>query len=155
MTDVTNGGVRGDAREISRTAGVKLVFEENRLRPLVNPRVLSMLEKLGIDYLGVSLDALLVIAPPESASAIMECIRGAGVAVDIVGRVEEGEGAELVVDGIAGVFSPRFRESAYTPIKKMVGEERPADFEAMKKAVDNAARQAIEKKKRMVERLRH
>jgi hydrogenase expression/formation protein len=85
----------------------------------------------------------------------MECIRGAGVAVDIVGRVEEGEGAELVVDGIAGVFSPRFRESAYTPIKKMVGEERPADFEAMKKAVDNAARQAIEKKKRMVERLRH
>jgi hydrogenase expression/formation protein len=37
----------------------------------------------------------------------------------------------------------------------MVGEERPADFEAMKKAVDNAARQAIEKKKRMVERLRN
>ena len=28
MTDVTNGGIRGDAKEISKTAGVKLVFEE-------------------------------------------------------------------------------------------------------------------------------
>ena len=30
MTDVTNGGIRGDAKEISYTAGVKLVFEERR-----------------------------------------------------------------------------------------------------------------------------
>jgi len=28
MTDVTNGGIRGDAKEISKTAGVKLVFME-------------------------------------------------------------------------------------------------------------------------------
>ncbi len=57
MTDVTNGGIRGDAREISKTAQVKMVFEENKMRTLVNSKVLSMLETLKIDYLGVSLDA--------------------------------------------------------------------------------------------------
>ena len=30
MTDITNGGVRGDAKEISRTARVKLVFLRRR-----------------------------------------------------------------------------------------------------------------------------
>ena len=74
MTDVTNGGIRGDAREISKTAGVKMVFEEEKMRALVNPKVLSMLEFLKIDYLGVSLDALLVIVPPEYANEILETV---------------------------------------------------------------------------------
>ncbi len=155
MTDVTNGGVRGDAKEISRTAGVKLVFEEDKLRPLVNPTVLEMLEKLEIDYLGVSLDALLIIAPAEESDAIMECVRKAGVAIDVVGRVEEGTGADLIVDGIVRDFSPRFRESAYTPIKKMMGDEQPEDFETMRRAIDKAANDAIEKKRKVVERLRN
>ena len=99
MTDVTNGGIRGDAREISKTAGVKLVFEESKMRALVNPKVLSMLETLKIDYLGVSLDALLVIAPPEYADQILETVRAAGVAIDIIGHVEEGTGAEVIIDG--------------------------------------------------------
>ena len=94
MTDVTNGGVRGDAKEIARTARVKLVFEEEKLRKLVNTKVLSMLDKLEIDYLGVSLDALLIIAPPEFADDILKGIRKKGVAIDIVGNVVEGEGAE-------------------------------------------------------------
>ncbi|HOG97813.1 MAG TPA: AIR synthase-related protein, partial [Methanothrix soehngenii] len=69
MTDVTNGGIRGDAKEISYTAGVRLIFEEERMRRLVNSRVLEMLNELKIDYLGVSIDALLIIAPPEEAEA--------------------------------------------------------------------------------------
>lgn len=154
MTDVTNGGVRGDANEISRTAGVKLVFEENKLRALVNKKVLAMLDRLEIDYLGVSLDALLVIAPPRHADGIMECMRKKGVAVDVVGRVEKGEGAKLIVDGKTHDFTPRFRESAYTPIKKLVGEKTPKNFEAMKKAVDEAAAQAIEKKRQVIGRLK-
>ena len=79
MTDVTNGGIRGDAKEISKTAGVKLVFEEEKIRALVNPKVLSMLELLKIDYLGVSLDALLVIVPPEYANEILDAVRAAGI----------------------------------------------------------------------------
>ena len=154
MTDVTNGGVRGDAKEIARTAKVRLVFEEEKLRSLVNKKVLAMLDKLEIDYLGVSLDALLVIAPPEYADEILECVRKKGVAVDVVGKVEEGSGAELVINGEKHDFTPRFRESAYTPIKKLAGEKTPGNFGEMKKAVDKAAAQAIEKKRRIVGRLK-
>jgi hydrogenase expression/formation protein len=154
MTDVTNGGVRGDAKEIARTAGVKLVFEEEKLRALVNRKVLGMLDELEIDYLGVSLDALLIIAPPEYADKILECVRKKGVTVDIVGKVVKGEGAELLIRGEVHDFTPRFRESAYTPIKKLVGEKTPRNFEEMKKAVDKAASQAIEKKRHTVELLK-
>ncbi len=154
MTDVTNGGIRGDAKEISKTAGVKLVFEEDKLRELVNKKVLKMLEELEIDYLGVSLDALLIIAPPQYADEILECMRSKGVAINVVGKVEKGEGAELIVNGRAQDFSPRFRESAYTPIKKLVGEKTPKNFEAMQKAVDKAAAQAIEKKRQVIVRLK-
>lgn len=155
MTDVTNGGVRGDAKEISRTAGVKLVLEEEKLRPLVNKNVLEMLDSLNIDYLGVSLDALLIIAPPEHGEKILECVRGKGVAIEVVGKVTKGEGAELIIDGEIHDFTPRFRESAYTPIKKLVGEKTPKNFEEMKKAVDKAAALAINRKKKIVERLSH
>lgn len=154
MTDVTNGGVRGDAKEIARTAGVKLIFEEEKLRALVNRKVLEMLDKLEIDYLGVSIDALLIIAPPEHANEILSCIWKNGVAADIVGKIVKGKGAELIMGGESHDFTPRFRESAYTPIKKLVGEKTPGDFEEMKKAVDKAARQAIDKKKDIVERLK-
>ncbi|KXS40385.1 MAG: hydrogenase expression/formation protein [Methanohalophilus sp. T328-1] len=153
MTDVTNGGVRGDAREISRTAGVKLVFEEENMRGLVNPRVLGMLESLNIDYLGVSLDSLLLIVPPEHEQEILETVQNAGVDIATVGYVEKGQGAELVIDGQRRDFTPRFRESAYTPIKKMVGDTTPDDFEAMCKAIDRAAEEAISKKRHIVEML--
>ena len=154
MTDVTNGGIRGDAREISKTACVKMVFEDEKIRALVNPKVLSMLELLKIDYLGVSLDALLVIAPPEYASEILETVRAANVEIDIIGRVEEGSGAEIIVNGEIRDFAPRFRESAYTPVKKVHGEENPRDFEDMRAAIDRAAEEAIDKKHRVLEHIR-
>ncbi len=155
MTDVTNGGIRGDAKEISRTAGVKLVFEEARMRPLVNKPVLKMLESLEIDYLGVSLDALLIIAPDNFADDIMRVVRDTGVEIDIIGHVEEGTGAEVIINGERHDFTPRFRESAYTPIKKMIGEDEPRDFGEMKSAVNRAAHDAIEKKRRVVEIIRN
>ena len=154
MTDVTNGGVRGDAKEISRTAGVKLVFEEEKMRALVNPKVLAMLEKLEIDYMGVSIDALLIIAPPEYADRIIESVRNRGVDIDIIGKVTEGEGAELIVDGEVRDFTPRFRESAYTPIKKLVGETTPRNYDEMKAALDDASVRAVEKKRWVVERIK-
>lgn len=154
MTDVTNGGVRGDAKEISRTAGVQLIFEEERIRPLVNPAVLSMLEELEIDYLGVSLDALLIIAPSGAAEDILDVLRSNDIAADVIGKVEKGSGARLEIGGRLEDFSPRFRESAYTPIKKLVGEDEPMDFEEMSRKIDSAAQAAIDKKHRIVERLK-
>jgi hydrogenase expression/formation protein len=154
MTDVTNGGIRGDAKEISHTAGVRLVFEEDKMRGLVNPRVLEMLDELQIDYLGVSIDALLIIAPREEAGEIAKTIRGAGVAVDEIGRVEDGEGARLKMDGRMSDFEPRFRESAYTPIKKVVGQDAHRNVEEMKKLVDLAAEKAVEKKRHFMRKIK-
>jgi hydrogenase expression/formation protein len=154
MTDVTNGGIRGDAFEIAGTAGVKLVFYEEKLRKLVEPTVLNMLEQLKIDFLGVSLDALLIIAPREHADEIMAAVRSRGVAIDIVGEVKEGNGAYLIENGVEKDFTPRFRESAYTPVKKIVGEETPMTFEEMQRKVDQAALNAVNKKEKMLARIR-
>jgi hydrogenase expression/formation protein len=154
MTDVTNGGIRGDAKEISYTAGVKLIFEEEKMRQLVNPRVLQMLDSLEIDYLGVSIDALLIIAPPEEAGKIAKVIREANVAVDEIGRVEAGEGAYLQMNGKIADFSPRFREAAYTPIKKVVGQDAERDVAEMTLRVDEAAKNAVEKKRRFIEKIK-
>jgi len=154
MTDVTNGGIRGDAKEISYTARVMLSFEEERMRRLVNPRVQEMLDSLKIDYLGVSIDALLIIAPEEEANEICRTVRKAGVAIDEIGRVEEGEGAFLQMDGRVTDFSPRFREAAYTPIKKAVGQDAKRDVAEMTARVDQAARNAVEKKRQFVERIK-
>ncbi|MGV8175788.1 MAG: AIR synthase-related protein [Methanothrix sp.] len=154
MTDVTNGGIRGDAKEISYTAGVKLTFEEEKMRHLVNPRVLEMLDSLEIDYLGVSIDALLIIAPPEMAEPIARTIRDAGVAIDEIGIVEEGQGAFLQMDGKVSDFSPRFREAAYTPIKKAVGQDAMRNVEEMKAKVDQAALNAVNKKRKFIDRIK-
>lgn len=133
---------------------MKLIFEEERMRRLVNRRVLEMLEELEIDYLGVSIDALLIIAPPSSAGEIVRVVRGAGVEIDVIGRVEEGLGAELHDDGEVRDFEPRFRESAYTPIKRAVDEGPVRDFTEMRVKVDQAAVSSIAKKRRFVERIR-
>ena len=154
MTDVTNGGIRGDAKEISYTAAVKLLFEEEKMRSLVNPRVLKMLEELEIDYLGVSIDALLIIAPRKEAEKIARIIREIGVAIDQIGIVEEGRGAYLQTDGGLTDFSPRFREAAYTPIKKAVGQDAARDVDEMRAKVDLAARNAVEKKRRFIEKIK-
>ena len=154
MTDVTNGGIRGDAKEISYTAGVKLIFEEEKMRQLVNPRVLQMLDSLEIDYLGVSIDALLIIAPPSEAGKIARVIREANVAVDEIGRVEAGVGAYLQMNGKIADFRPRFRESAYTPIKKVVGQDAERDVAEMTLRVDEAAKNAVEKKRRFIEKIK-
>jgi len=155
MTDVTNGGIRGDANEIAKVAAVKLVFYEDRIRILVNEKVLGMLERHGIDYLGVSLDALLVICPEAIAEDVKKVVRSKGVRIEVVGRVESGRGAEIVVDGEKKEFVPKFRESAYTPVKKVVGESVSAgdNFEEMKRKVDKAVEEAICKRDRVKEML--
>ncbi len=154
MTDVTNGGLRGDAYEMAETADCRIVIEEDELRTLVESKVLAMLDALEIDYLGVSLDALLVVAPPEVAPEIQRVVGTAGVAMKEIGYVEEGAAESvLVVDGEIQDFSPRFRESAYTPVKKVVDSDK-RDFEEMKRGVERAAEAALAKKERILSRLR-
>ncbi len=153
MTDITNGGLRGDVFEIAETAKATVVVEDAPLRGLIAPKVLALLDKLGIDYLGVSLDGLLVIAPPEYADEIIRVVGTAGVPMERIGFVREGPGvSRLIKDGVEGEFQPKFREAPYTPVKKVV--DRPGrDFDEMKKGIDRAANAARAKKEWMLKRL--
>lgn len=154
MSDVTNGGIRGDAEEISRASGTALYFDVKKVRKLINARVLKMLEELEIDFMGVSIDSLMVICPEEWVDKVVETIRKAGVRADVVGWVENGSGAYSVEGDKVEPLKPRFRESAYTPIKKLVGEEKPENFDEMKEKIDEAFQKAIEKKKIVVDKLK-
>jgi hydrogenase expression/formation protein len=153
MTDVTNGGLRGDAFEMAETAGCRIIIDEHATGSLVEPHVRAMLEALQIDYLGVSLDALLIVAPPEVSAEICRVVKSAGVTMHEIGYVGKGKAESvLMVDGKECDFSPRFRESAYTPVKKVVDTDM-RDFEEMKKGVLRASEAAIQKKKRVLKNL--
>jgi Hydrogenase maturation factor len=153
MTDVTNGGIRGDAEEISKTAQVKIVFEEEKVRRLINPVVLRMLDDLQIDYMGVSVDSLLLVAPAELGPAIKSALAGI-IEVDEVGYIAQGRGAEVLRGGQSFALTPKFRESAYTPVKKVVGEQADdREIELMRARIDLAAERAISKKQKMIEYL--
>ncbi len=154
MTDVTNGGLRGDIYEMAETAQARIVIDDEHVAGLVEPHVRDMLEKLKIDYLGVSLDALLIVAPKAAAADICKVVRGAGVHIEEIGRVEKGKPeAVLISDGKEQDFTPRFRESAYTPVKKVV-DTHSRDFDEMKEEVLRASEAAIRKKERVLARLR-
>lgn len=149
MTDVTNGGLRGDAHELAATARCRVVIDEEKVGGLVQEDVYGLLEELSIDFLGVSLDSLLITVPPGAADRVAGVIRGAGVKVERVGEVVEGKpGAFLRTGGKIVDFVPRFRESAYTPVKVVV-DSTHRDFEEMKRAVGEAATAAMEKKERI------
>ena len=151
MTDVTNGGLRGDAYEMAETAGCRIVIEEEELRSLVDPDVLRMLDALEIDYLGVSLDALLVVTRPEDVDAVIDVVQSTGVTMKKIGYVTEGPGdAKLITNGEMTDFIPRVRESAYTPVKKVVDTIPHDDFEEMKKRVALAGDAARDKKMRVL-----
>ncbi|MDD1775241.1 MAG: hypothetical protein LUQ24_06905, partial [Methanobacterium sp.] len=154
MTDVTNGGLRGDAHEISRTTGLGLKFYEDRIRGLINPTVLDMLEKLDIDPLGVSVDSLMIITPQDKAQKIIKAITDVGVRTEVIGEVDDQGKSRLVKDGKEQELIPLFREAAYTKIKKIVGDTQPEDFQAMKEKTEKTAQEAIQKKEAIVNMIR-
>ena len=155
MTDVTNGGLRGDAHEISNTTGVGLEFYEEEIRKMVAPNVLDMLEKLDIDPLGVSTDSLMLIVPPEIVDDVKNAVSKVGVDISEIGIVNtSGEPILIKEDGNSDKLVPLFREAAYTKIKKLVGETTPEDFEIMKEKVQKASDNAIRKKEKVINHIR-
>lgn len=154
MLDVTNGGIRGDAAELARAARARVVVRPGEFRELVNRRVLSLLNELEIDPLGVSVDSLLVAAPPGAARQLQRLWRRRGVRSGVVGRLERGSGSFAEEGGRLLPLGMRFRESAYTPVKKVVGEGAPEDVEAMRAKVEAAARRAVKRRDWMVGRAR-
>ena len=152
MTDVTNGGLRGDAHEISSTTGVGLEFYHDKIRSTVAPNVLNMLEDLEIDPLGVSTDSLMLVVPPEIAEDVKKAVSDVGVYITEIGKVDD-EGSPRLIkeDGSVEKLVPLFREAAYTKIKKLVGDTSPEDSEIMKEKAQKAADESIRKKDKVIE----
>ena len=154
MTDVTNGGLRGDAHEISKTTGLGLTFQNNSIMEMINPKVLQMLEELDIDPLGVSIDSLMIIAPEDIAEELKKAVNDANVAITEIGYIDDSGKSKLVKDDAEVELKPLFREAAYTKIKKIVGDTTPHDFDLMRQKVEEAALNAIKKKDDVVKSIR-
>lgn len=152
MTDVTNGGLRGDAHEICSTTGLGLEFNNESIRKMIAPNVLDMLETLNIDPLGVSIDSLMLICPPDIVSEVKNTISSAGVKISEIGYVDNESNPRLIKeDGSVEKLVPLFREAAYTKIKKLVGDTTPEDFEKMKEKVQTASDNSIKKKEKVID----
>ena len=152
MTDVTNGGLRGDAHEISSTTNLGLEVFEDKIRSMVTPNVLNMLETLNIDPLGVSIDSLMLIVPEDLSKKIVKSVESAGVKISEIGHVNNSGIPRMIKsNGKEEELKPLFREAAYTKIKKLVGETTPENFEIMKEKVQKSANESIAKKNKVVE----
>ncbi len=157
MCDVTNGGLRGDLHEIAYEAKVGITVEEEKIRPLVNKKVFDMLKERKVDYLGVSLDALLIFCPPAVSEDICSQIRKVGIEIEKVGEVNEQDNEIKLVmeDGEVKLF-PRFRESAYTPVKQVVGEEMDEKVKQnMAQKIEICAKQALQKRANFVDLIKN
>ncbi|OQX22618.1 MAG: hypothetical protein BWK75_00330 [Candidatus Altiarchaeales archaeon A3] len=133
---------------------VSLKFYGPKIKNLINKKVYDMLKNLNIDELGVSLDSLMLFVPPENCGEIIKILRNEGIEIDEIGEVIESktEGKILLIDenNNEKAIEPLFRESAYTKIKKIVGEQTPEKFEEMKKNVNNAYQDALKKKQKIL-----
>lgn len=151
-TDWTNGGLRGDCSEICRTVKVGMKIYEEKVRSLLNKKVLSMLDTLSIDYLGVSMDALLIFSPPEHTKEVLYTLKKVNVKCDVVGEVISDPARPILVsNGKETCLEPLYREAAYTKIKKLVGEEAPLRKEEFMASARRAALESLEKTKRVIE----
>ncbi|TFG03980.1 MAG: hypothetical protein EU542_00260 [Promethearchaeota archaeon] len=151
MCDVTNGGLRGDLWEINYEADCGVTIYEDQVRNLVNSKVLKMLEAVGVDYLGVSLDALLIYCPEKYAKEIVRDLNANGIRCAEIGYVDDSKQVSMVIkDKIKKDILPKFRESAYTKVKQEIGEETPNVIKFMEERIENAAEQALKKRKTIV-----
>jgi len=152
MCDVTNGGLRGDLYEINYEAKSGVTIYEQRVRELVNPAVLELLKKVGVDYLGVSLDALLIYCADNISEQIISDLAAINIKCAEIGYVDNSKQVNMIYEGeVKKSILPKFRESAYTKIKQEIGEETPEMKLEMEKKIEKAATKALEKRKKIIE----
>ncbi|MHA1681398.1 MAG: AIR synthase-related protein [Promethearchaeota archaeon] len=151
-TDVTNGGLRGDLFEILQEANAGVEVHEKFVAPLVHPEIKQLLEITGTDYLGVSLDALLVFCAPRATPEIVKLFEENGIKASKIGACNAtGKVRFHASNGETTEFKPMFRESAYTPVKKVVGETKDEKtLEEMNLLVQEAYQDALDKKDRIL-----
>ncbi|MFW9988444.1 MAG: hypothetical protein ACFFC3_07300, partial [Candidatus Odinarchaeota archaeon] len=112
-------------------------------------------EKVGVDYLGVSLDALLIYCSETVSKKIISDLKRINIKCAEIGYVDDSKQVFLTyVDKNKKEILPKFRESAYTKIKKEVGEDSPESLEIMERDVEKAALEALKKRKKIIKFIR-
>lgn len=155
LTDITNGGIVGDANEINRSTSLGIHLFADRIFGLINPKVLSMLRELDIDPLGVSIDSLMIIASADVVDVVLDSLAECNVGVDVIGVVNDsGRTTIELSDGSVDVLVPKFREAAYTPVKKVVDSLGGADFDVGVEEINRATREIISRKDDVVRWIR-
>lgn len=151
MTDITNGGIRGDANEINKTTGLGIHLMEEKIIKLINPRVYNMLKDLNIDPLGVSIDSIMIITSEENSKSIIDGLSKINVKSTIIGYVTD-TGNTILEDkyGNNKIITPEFREAAYTPLKTVVDSLDHVEFNTAKTGIDKATESAVNKKEKIV-----
>ncbi|MCK4384167.1 MAG: hypothetical protein KAW66_12785, partial [Candidatus Lokiarchaeota archaeon] len=126
-----------------------------KVRNLVNPNVLNMLEYVGVDYLGVSLDSLLIYCSESISQKIISDLGSINIICNEIGYVDNSNQVSMTYKGKEKKeILPKFRESAYTKIKQEVGEESPESQIAMERNIEKAASEALQKRKKIIEYIR-
>ncbi|MFX1425793.1 MAG: AIR synthase-related protein [Promethearchaeota archaeon] len=152
ICDVTNGGLRGDLYEINYEAKCGVIIYEQKVRKLVNPNVLELLNSVNVDYLGVSLDALLIYCSNDISNKIIADLAEINIKCAEIGQVDESNQVKMVyTENEQETILPRFRESAYTKIKQEIGEDLPELRDEMEASIEDAALRAIIKRKKIIE----
>ncbi|MHA2289732.1 MAG: AIR synthase-related protein [Promethearchaeota archaeon] len=156
MCDVTNGGLRGDLYEINYEAKSGVTIYEQEVRKLVNPGVLDLLEKVGVDYLGVSLDALLIYCSERIVAQIVKDLAALKIKCAEIGYVDDSNKVNMIFEGEQKKsILPQFRESAYTKIKQEIGEETPETIREMEKKIEKAATEALKKRQTIIDYIKN
>ncbi len=154
LADVTNGGIRADLYEIGQEAGCGSIVYEERIVPLVNPSVKTLLDENDVDYLGVSLDSLLVFCEEGASDSVIEELDKVGVKASVIGQTTADPAVRLVRKAEVIEVLPRFRESAYTPIKKVVDSRKPGERAVMEERLRSAAAEALAKRRAVVQAIK-
>lgn len=151
MTDITNGGINGDANEINKTTKLGIELYRENILNLIEPKVLSMLDDLKIDPFGVSIDSLMIIVDKDEYMNVMNLLNDNNIKTDVIGKITDTQKTYIKdADGSMEVLKPKFREAAYTPIKKIIDELTDNDFDESSRIIDEKTRDAIAKKDKIV-----
>jgi len=151
MCDVTNGGLRGDLYEINYEAKCGVLIQETKVNELVNSKVLNLLNETGVDYLGVSLGSLLIYCDDSVSEKIINDLRSINIKCSEIGFVDDSNEVKFIsAEKKSATILPKFRESAYTKIKKQIGEKTPEDYKQMEKMIEANAKKALNKRKEIL-----
>ncbi|WP_338599585.1 AIR synthase related protein [Sulfolobus tengchongensis] len=151
MTDVTNGGIRADALEVSKMTNLSFVIDDEKFLSLINPKVKKMLEELNIDPFGISIDSILIFT--DNPSLVMEKLKQYGIKSEIIGHVDDLKQYPIMTYN-GRELKPQFRESPYTPIKKYIGNYSPYTIEYISKRLDYAISEAKRKMDNVLKNLK-